>query len=121
MDVLDYYGDKTFSPLSEQPTQAQLTQASYFQLQEFSSRSLLHSNIVNSEVSRRTYAGEVLDSEDDLKILCLKLLVTEATDSAEVVTLEKFGNALVWFGPILQPGTNRVIILDTLYDVLSKP
>ena len=45
----------------------------------------------------------------------------EAQGTEQVVHIEQFGNMLVWFGPIVDFTTRKVVLLDTIYNVLSKP
>ena len=40
-------------------------------------------------------------------------------EDTEIVTMEKFGNILVWFGPIVD-APQQVVILDNIYSILSK-
>eukprot|EP01095_Lingulamoeba_sp_RSL-Kostka_P005619 TRINITY_DN1702_c0_g2_i1.p1 TRINITY_DN1702_c0_g2~~TRINITY_DN1702_c0_g2_i1.p1 ORF type:complete len:564 (+),score=180.30 TRINITY_DN1702_c0_g2_i1:100-1791(+) len=125
-DVLDYYGDTTFQILPEQPTLKQIQNACNFQLNEYASRSLEHAKIIEDEILRRQKSMQLIEDIADVKLLCLKALIAEKPQGAvideddEIVTMERFGNILEWFGPLVDPKTQQVIILDTVYDVLSQ-
>lgn len=125
-DLMDYFGDVTYRPLPEQPTQQQICAAYEFQLNEYARRSPAHDQIVRKERERRQIRGEIPGCED-LKLLCMKTLLVESHtgevvgDGTEMVSMEKFGNTLDWFGPVVNPRTRKVVLLDTLFEILTQP
>jgi hypothetical protein len=125
-DLMDYYGDTTYRPLSEQPAQLEIQRAHDFQLNEFGRRSPAHANIVFFERQRRATAMSD-PSVEDIKLLCMKALLIDPPngdtvgDGTDIVTMEKFGNMLDWFGPLVNPRSRKVILLDTLIEILSEP
>lgn len=144
IDVLDYYGDTTYQLLPEQITIDILRKANEFQLREYSERSHQHQYIVREELSRRKVAM-IPPQVAELKLNCLKnilglflihplLLCSHLADfhasvqskgwddqNEEFVSMEHFGQNLVWFGPMVDLRTRKIILLDTIYEILSKP
>lgn len=74
IDVLDYYGDTTYTMLPDMPTPQILQQSSEYQLYEFSQRSPQHARLVNEEYIRRQNT-KCKPLVADLKLVCLKILV----------------------------------------------
>mmetsp|Transcript_16269 Transcript_16269/g.63418 ORF Transcript_16269/g.63418 Transcript_16269/m.63418 type:complete len:730 (+) Transcript_16269:107-2296(+) len=125
-DVLDYYGDGASQPLKDNATPVELRMASLFQLNEYGSRSEMHKNVAEQEISRRRMGCEPIQSPADEAMQCLKALVVESrrrdgNEDVPIVTLETFGNMLTWFGPMVDVNTRKVILLKTMRDVLSEP
>merc|ERR1712137_131792 len=124
IDVLDFYGDTTYQMLPENPSMELIYNANDYVLFEFSERSQQHDQIVKQEYARRQGVRS-RPEEADLKLLCLKMLVAvtpkgEAQGTEQIVHIEQFGNMLVWFGPIVDFNTRKVVLLDTIFSVLSK-
>src|SRR3990167_526542 len=121
-----------------------LRKANEFQLREYSERSHQHQYIVREELSRRKVAM-IPPQVAELKLNCLKnilglflihplLLCSHLADfhasvqskgwddqNEEFVSMEHFGQNLVWFGPMVDLRTRKIILLDTIYEILSKP
>jgi len=114
------------------PTLAQLRSASDTQLQEFASRSPENAHYVQQEYMRRQTAPmdiEIEESDDDLNIKCLKAILAEKPkptegvileQADEVVHIEKLGKILDWFGPICDPTTRSITMLDKITSLLRK-
>ena len=118
--LLDFYHDTTYIPLEPFPTRDKIQIANEFQLNEYASRGGEQQNTVSEERSRRMRTHNFEFFIEDTMMLCLKEVLLEDTDD-EIVTMAKFGNMLLWFGPIVNNATEpRIILLQTLYDTLSK-
>ena len=84
----------------------QITKATPLQLSEYSSRSTKNAEVVAKEFesrfgSRNTPDG-VSDDEHHLQIMikCAKALLTTEISGDQMITLERFGEILKWFGPL---------------------
>lgn len=136
-EALAHYADTdmetVFEELPDNPTAAQLEQATDVQLNEYASRSIRNSNLVSMEWERRYATSNpgfhAVEPNDELDIQCLRaLLVTskaaEGVDSVvegEMVTMERFGYMLQWFGPIIDPVNQQPEIMGRIRRMLSCP
>jgi len=120
----------TFLPPVERLNESHLQQATDFQLEELSTRTLECQRMAEAEMRRRygpggkprdIYEENHRQERENQFYECLKALL--AINSVEdgtvfnepVVTIEKFGEMLNWFGPIVDE-QGKVAIFDNLLD-----
>jgi hypothetical protein len=121
-------------PLPPMPTLAQLRNATDLQLDEFARRSPENQHFVQQEYQRRQSQSsmeieEVEEGSEDLNIKCLKAMLAEKPKPTEgvvleqaedVVHMEKFGKILEWFGPMFDPNSRSITMLDRITSLLRK-
>lgn len=111
--------------LPSSPTHAQIAKATPLQLSEFSSRSPSNAETVAQEFESRFGSRNtpecVGDDEHHLQVMvkCAKALLGSEISGDQMITLERFGEILKWFGPLKDSdGTSH--FLDRITEVLSN-
>lgn len=115
-------------------TQDQIMKASDYQLEAFSAKSPRDiQRIVEQEFKRRYPNGKPNNilSQNELRenhfsaclesLLAIRNVEDGITYNDPVVTIEKFGEILNWFGPILDPNTNEICLYDNVLNILRQP
>lgn len=114
-------------------TENDIMNASDFQLEVFSAKSSRDvQRIVEQEFKRRYPNGKPSNilMQNDLResqfssclleLLAVKNIEDGVTYNEPIVTIEKFGAILNWFGPIINRGTNEIGIYDNVLDTLKQ-
>eukprot|EP01097_Dermamoeba_algensis_P001374 TRINITY_DN1518_c0_g1_i1.p1 TRINITY_DN1518_c0_g1~~TRINITY_DN1518_c0_g1_i1.p1 ORF type:complete len:568 (+),score=89.75 TRINITY_DN1518_c0_g1_i1:247-1704(+) len=115
-------------PLPEFPTREQLQNATLPQLEDFARKFPHAHGLANEEYTRRCTNPSFLQ-EQELNIKCLKSILAEApkanyglviANEDELVRLEKFGEVLNWFGPLVEEGIG-IQLLSKVRNLIREP
>lgn len=123
---------KAVDPAQVTEDSSSVAMLSDYQLNELSTSGVRFSKIVAEEWQRRygeMFNYAMTEVDELLSIRCLKMLLTSKlsleglkkdSDGDEfVVDLDRFGNVLDWFGPIVDPASKHVLFLDRIRRTLS--
>eukprot|EP01097_Dermamoeba_algensis_P001375 TRINITY_DN1518_c0_g2_i1.p1 TRINITY_DN1518_c0_g2~~TRINITY_DN1518_c0_g2_i1.p1 ORF type:complete len:555 (+),score=119.45 TRINITY_DN1518_c0_g2_i1:113-1777(+) len=115
-------------PLSDHPKKEQLEKATLPQLEEFARKSPQAHMMANEEFTRRC-TNPVYQQEQDRNQKSFKMVLAEVPASAhgivitneeEVVRLEKFGDVLAWFGPLVE-SQKGVVLMEKIRNLIKEP
>jgi len=115
-------------PLTENPTKEQLKNATLPQLEDFARKSPQAHTIANEEYTRR-YTNPIYQQEQERNQKAFKFVLAEVptpnhgiviTNEEEVVRLEKFGDILNWFGPLVE-NQKGVVLMDKIRILIKEP
>eukprot|EP01094_Clydonella_sp_ATCC50884_P010174 TRINITY_DN1974_c0_g3_i4.p1 TRINITY_DN1974_c0_g3~~TRINITY_DN1974_c0_g3_i4.p1 ORF type:complete len:483 (-),score=174.14 TRINITY_DN1974_c0_g3_i4:1872-3320(-) len=132
LQLLKQYNYPPNEILPAQISHSMIQSASTWQLREFSTRSVSNANLVREEFERREHAGlmDPMEQEGDheTEVKCLQAILMQKDERSEgmsgsnegVVGMERFGQILEWFGPIVDPGSNQVVMMRAVRELLSQ-